>query len=276
MDSEKQKIIVKEIEQWRRSRILPEHYCDFLLNLYLEDGAEKLKSVMGVSAASITNSNWKKWLIGLVILCLITFYFLNFNSFGLPMQTGITGLSILGCYWIGFKQKNKAPIVTSILCGIASTSLLFIGVYLLDLHGVVQAAAYVGYVAFCSLIWMLTGLLGRMSVFHFCGWIGLIGTYSWLLHHQLHDDGWVVFEVSWAPIAFLMLWMAWLVHHKNKQASGVLFVVGCLTFFAPEGYGLLVEGVMSLELIQMLLLGKMVIAAVVLFSLRKKWIEWVM
>ena len=26
--------IVKEIEHWQRSKLLPEQYCDFLLNLY--------------------------------------------------------------------------------------------------------------------------------------------------------------------------------------------------------------------------------------------------
>jgi hypothetical protein len=276
MDAEKRKIIVKEIEQWRRSRILPEHYCDFLLNLYLEDGAEKPKSVMGVSAASISNSNWKNWMIGLAVVCAISYSALNFNSFGIPMQMGVSALFVFICYWLGFSKKSKAPIFTSILCGVASLSLLFIGVYLLDLHGINDAAAYVGYVAFCSVIWMLTGLLGRMSVFHFCGWIGLIGAYGWLLHKNLTEPGWIALQISWVPIALLFIWIAWFVHHKNKQITAVLFAVGCLTFLAPEGYGLLVEGVISSEFIQLLLMVKLIAGVVSLFALRKKWIEWVM
>ncbi|WP_252508902.1 hypothetical protein [Paenibacillus peoriae] len=38
MDQEKKRaILLHEIEHWRRSRLLPEQYCDFLSNLYRED-----------------------------------------------------------------------------------------------------------------------------------------------------------------------------------------------------------------------------------------------
>jgi hypothetical protein len=38
LDQEKKReILLYEIEHWRRSRLLPEQYCDFLSNLYRED-----------------------------------------------------------------------------------------------------------------------------------------------------------------------------------------------------------------------------------------------
>jgi hypothetical protein len=37
LDNEKRNLVVKEIEAWRRSKLLPEQYCDFLQNLYLDD-----------------------------------------------------------------------------------------------------------------------------------------------------------------------------------------------------------------------------------------------
>lgn len=36
MEDQRKKIIVKEIEHWRKNHLLPEHYCIFLLNLYTE------------------------------------------------------------------------------------------------------------------------------------------------------------------------------------------------------------------------------------------------
>ncbi|MCL6585368.1 MAG: hypothetical protein K6T72_02420 [Anoxybacillus sp.] len=36
MNEKRREIIVREIEYWKRSRLLPEHYCDYLLALYTE------------------------------------------------------------------------------------------------------------------------------------------------------------------------------------------------------------------------------------------------
>lgn len=275
MDTEKRKIIVKEIEQWRRSRLLPEHYCDFLKNLYDDEG-EKPRSVMGVSAASISDSNWKPWLVVLAIISAISYSVLNFNSFGISLQIGISALFVVLCYVFAFLQRNKNPIVTPLLCGVASGFMLFIGIYLLHNHGVDSPFAYVSYVAFCSIVWLLTGILGRLGMFHFCGWAGLLFTYGWLLANRFEEPGWGILEISWLPICLIFIWIAWLVHHKNKQTAGILFIVGCLACFAPEGFGLLVNTSVANELIQLSFLCKMIAAGVILFLLRKKWIEWVM
>ena len=47
MDAEKRKMIVREIDHWRRSKLLPEHYCDFLMNLYVDESTPKPASLMG-------------------------------------------------------------------------------------------------------------------------------------------------------------------------------------------------------------------------------------
>lgn len=46
MDLQKRKIIVSEIEYWRKNQLLPEHYCIFLLNLYTE-GTHQESSAAG-------------------------------------------------------------------------------------------------------------------------------------------------------------------------------------------------------------------------------------
>lgn len=45
MSDQKKKIIVAEIENWRKNHLLPEHYCIFLLNLYTEGEAERDRPV---------------------------------------------------------------------------------------------------------------------------------------------------------------------------------------------------------------------------------------
>jgi hypothetical protein len=276
MDAEKRKIIVKEIEHWRRSRLLPEHYCDFLMNLYLEEGMEKPKLLMGVSASAVANSNWKIWMFIMAVIAVLALSALNFNSFGMPMQIGISTLFVVICYVFGYKQKGNAPLVSYILYGIASISLLFIGLYLLNTYEVSSAYAYIGYVAFCSLVWLINGLAGRMGIFQFCGWIGLIGTYGWLLLQKLNNPGLFSLEISWIPVSIVLIWIAWLAHHTNKQSAGVLLLVGGLVWFAPEALTFLVDVNISSRVIQLSFTGKLISAGAVLFLLRKKWVEWVM
>lgn len=43
MDQHRKDVIVKEILYWKENRMLPEHYCDFLLTLYTEGNRPKEK-----------------------------------------------------------------------------------------------------------------------------------------------------------------------------------------------------------------------------------------
>jgi hypothetical protein len=276
MEDDKRKIILKEIEHWRRSRLLPEQYCDFLLNLYLEDGKDKPKSFMGVSADSVVNSNWRIWLIVLAIAGLISFSALNFNSFGMAMQIGLSAIFVLLCYGFGFRKRNDAPLIANVLYGIASVFLLFIGLYIMDIHNIQSSYAHVGYITFCSVIWLLSGIAGRAKVLQFSGWVVLLSTYGWLLAQNLQAPIWWPLELSWFPVSVFFIWMAWLVHHKSKEVSGSLFVVGFISLFAPEVISFLTDVEASSQIIQLSFMFKLMAAGVMLFLLRKKWVEWVM
>ncbi|MCS0823668.1 hypothetical protein NX029_06770 [Cytobacillus firmus] len=51
MDENRKKVIVNELLYWKKSRMLPDRYCDYLLALYTEGSQpkeiKKHKSVMG-------------------------------------------------------------------------------------------------------------------------------------------------------------------------------------------------------------------------------------
>ncbi|MBP1961445.1 hypothetical protein [Paenibacillus aceris] len=275
MDTEKRKVIVREIEHWRRSKLLPEHYCDFLMNLYLDESTPKPASIMGVSVSSIANSSWKIWLVILAAIAALALSALNFNSFGMPMQIGISTLFVIICYSFAYRQFSKSPVISYLLCGAASISLLLLGLYLMDMYDVSSSYTYIGYLAFCSVVWMINGVVGRMGIFQFCGWLGLVGTYGWLLLHKLNAPGWFSLEISWIPVSIVLIWIAWLAHHTNKQVAGILLLVGGLVWFAPEAMTFLTDVNMSSRVIQLSFTGKLVSAGAAFFVLRKKWVEWV-
>jgi hypothetical protein len=277
---EKKKLIIREIEHWRRSRLLPEQYCDFLLNIYVDAEhpatGESKTTILGLSSSNITNSNWKIWVLVLLLAGGLSFAALNFNAFELPLQMGISFVVLAALYIWGGSKREKEPMAAQILLGMASLFLLFIGVYLMKLHGAEAPVLVVGYVFLTSLIWVITGLAARLALFQLCGWVALVFCYGWLLHHQLDTIDWITLELSWTPLAILFCWMSWMVHERNKQIGLVFFLLGLIVWYMPELYGMLYAEKYGAQTIQWLLLGKMCVQAIVLYVWRKKWTVWVL
>lgn len=51
MNSQRKRIIISEIQYWKKNKLLPEHYCDFLITLYAQgelEEAESLKNEKGI------------------------------------------------------------------------------------------------------------------------------------------------------------------------------------------------------------------------------------
>lgn len=78
MDDHRKKVITNEIEYWKQNRLLPEHYCDFLLNLYSEGGSESpIKKKRLLSAPVFINII----LASLLSLTVFLFYFTELSLF---------------------------------------------------------------------------------------------------------------------------------------------------------------------------------------------------
>jgi hypothetical protein len=270
---EKRKIIIKEIENWRRSKVLPEHYCDFLMNLYQDDEV-KTTSWNTVSKTSIRNSHWKLWLLIGVILTAVCVIVFNFNLFPIPMQIGISTFFILLCYLLGILKLHKNKSISYMFLGTASIFLLFIGQHLMKLHGVEDALWVLGYLVLCSIIWIVIGIILKLGLFQFCGWTGLIMFYGWILHSRIDEIHWFQIQMFWIPLTVIFIWLGWLLHHRNKSLGNVYFLVGIFLWFVPDVY-LIMMTESTDQWMQVSFIGKIGIAGILLFVLRKKWTEWV-
>jgi uncharacterized membrane protein (UPF0136 family) len=273
MNADQRKLIVREIEGWRKSRLLPEHYCDFLLNLYLEDHATREKQVGGISFTAIQNSNWKLWMMIIGVIAVIALFVLNFSSFGLPMQIGVSGLLVALFYMVGASRRNKVPIASFASFGIGSVIMLYVGLYLLGERDASQLGIVI-FVALCSVVWMVTGIMARFPVLHFCGWAVMLLVYGWFLHQNLENFDWVGIQMGWVPAALVLGWLGWLFQHTNKSVGAVLLLVGLLTWFVPEIFGLVWTEIAQ-NVLQTSLVVKLLLAGILMFVFRKKWTEWV-
>lgn len=273
MDEEKRKIIVKEIRHWRNSKLLPEHYCDFLLHLYqnnLEDKEVKTKRSSGFIEGVI---NWKKWMFGFAFALGIGWFAVHFTSFPFPMQIAAALLAVALCYSLGTLQINRSPLLSYLGFGAGSVLFLLAGIEILKLQGMDEPLPVVIHLGLSSLVWIATGLLARMNLFHFCGWVGLLLIYGWLLLQGIVEFRWWLAQTAWLPLSVLLLTAAWMLRNKWRQGGTVLFVVGSLLWFTPELFALAATGYN--ESVQYWMVGKMALAIAILFAFRKTWTQWV-
>lgn len=274
MDQDKRMTIVAEIEHWKRSKLLPEQYCEFLLNLYADKREEPEKSMMGISTAAVRNSSGKWWAALFAIIGIIAFVGIHFTSFPFGMQTGIAAAGTALLYMLGAVWRVKQPAASYLCFGVGSVLLLLAGLYLLEAKGMTGGLPVLFYVALCSMIWIATGIAARLPVFHLAGWLALFLIYGIVLRHNIKDMDWIGLELSWVPVSLVLVWLGWLFHHVNKQIAAMLLVVGLLGWFGAEIYGLVWTELDSGRL-QLLLAIKLGIGCSLLFAMRKKWVEWV-
>lgn len=168
MDDHRRKIITNEIKYWKQNRLLPEHYCDFLLNLYTEGSAET------DSTQDKRPGNTKVLvsfiLIGLLSLSVFLFYFTELSLF---LQTALItffGIStlLLVLYLIKKSFFDLIPLLASALL------LLITSVQAAEL--IFPASPSILYIvtALNCLLWIAAGVKWAMVSFKLSGVIGLI------------------------------------------------------------------------------------------------------
>ncbi|GAE24723.1 hypothetical protein JCM9140_674 [Halalkalibacter wakoensis JCM 9140] len=102
MDEKRKEIIVNEIKNWKETKLLPAHYCDFLLTLYTEgqqDDKETKQSFV---------LRWYPFVPFIVIhlLFLLTIVVIYFTDFSNVMQIAIAVPFVLAIILIGSKSAH--------------------------------------------------------------------------------------------------------------------------------------------------------------------------
>ena len=261
MDPVKRHTIIKEIERWRNSKLLPEHYCDFLLNLYIEEQEQfpSAKNYLG----GVRETLFVKSFLIICFSILILAFSLYFNSYHPMLQTmiAITFPSIL--YGIGLMVRKKKPMISYILIGISSIFLLLISEYILKLNGWNSEPMIVSVIAVSGFIWIVIGFAANIPLLHFCGWTCVLMTYIWLIQWIHPSPGWLALQLYTLPVFLLLIMVGKNILSRNKSAGWVLFISSSTFWVMPEVYSLVfaeVSGIilyptMIIKLIVMMILG---------------------
>ncbi|MFC5604062.1 hypothetical protein [Sporosarcina koreensis] len=102
MNAQRKKIIMAEINYWKQNKLLPEHYCNFLITLYSQGDLEQ-----EISATDAVLSKEKKKINTRVIFIQFLYILIAFAVLGMSLKlwtfffTGkmmlLVGLLIMNC-----------------------------------------------------------------------------------------------------------------------------------------------------------------------------------
>lgn len=177
---ERKKIIIEEIKYWKKSHLLPEHYCNFLLTLYTggqetEDEQTELKK---------GNSNQLSLLIfitiGLAIFGL-TFLVIYFTDFLPLMQMTIVIFFSAIMFALG-KQIKRYDVRFVHIYIVMTVLMLFIAT--VDIVGFIfpdQPIAIMWTIIITCMVWLVIGKKYNLKYLLFSGTIGLLVVIYFLL-----------------------------------------------------------------------------------------------
>ncbi|KWX70410.1 hypothetical protein D3C73_493270 [compost metagenome] len=272
MNLEKREIILREIQYWRRSKVLPEQYCDFLSNLY--DDEAGVKDSNPISLRNLQQGSIKIWLFGFGIISLIFLISLYFSVFPWPLQLATALCVLIVCYGYSYIYRDRNNMISLVLAGAGSVLTLGFGLWLIALHDLDPDFWRPLLIAGCGLLWVVLGFFLRISLLHFCGFAFWALLYAGFFGQQRPDASILELELLYLPLCVLMVWLSWLLHHRVNGVSGVYLGVGVSLWIMPEIDALLLRQDFP-QWVSLILILKIAAGLALLFIFRKKWITWV-
>lgn len=170
MENSKTEIIIKEIKYWKEHRLLPEHYCDFLLTLYTE-GDESKQNTKNFSLKSMLFHFWIYFLIAQLPITFLVIYFTEM-SYVLQMFLFLIFIVIsIVSAWFLYKNNSKYVHIPMIVGALISflVSVHFIGYTFPD-----QKLIMLFNILVNCILWIVLGIKMKMSYFVISGGIGAI------------------------------------------------------------------------------------------------------
>jgi len=272
LNLEKRDIILREIQYWRKNRLLPEQYCDFLTNLYDDEATAKDNNP--VSLNNLKQGSIKIWLFAFGLISLIFLISLYFSVFpwGLQLATALSVLLV--CYGFSGVLRERQRVMSLILAGIGSILTLGFGMWMIALHNLDPDVWRPVLIAVCGLLWCILGFVLRIGLLQYCGFGFWALLYAGFFGGVRPEASVLELELLWLPLCGLMIWISWLLHHRVQGVSGVYFAVGTTLWIMPELDRLLLRPDYP-QWVSLILIVKIAAGLALLFLSRKKWITWV-
>ena len=162
MNRQRRETIIQEIEYWKRSRLLPEHYCDYLLALYTEGDARS------------HGRRWRSSLAaGLCLLLPAVALVIYFTELSFVLQTLLFALFLAACLFFCWRWRNKRELLHFPLIG-SAWILLVASILEVDRYFPRQTGALVAVVLGNCVLWFVVGRLLHLRYFSLAAVSGVL------------------------------------------------------------------------------------------------------
>lgn len=174
MSNQRKQIILNEITFWKKNKLLPERYCDFLMTLYTEGNQEDEKQI-GKAKHSVKGQEKRKnkWLFIVFPLLAIVLFTLLFTLDSIWLTAIPAAILAIGTFIAAFYFAEKNGLLTSILYISGALVLFGLSVKLcltfLPGNNIALYSVLIGN----SLFWLLSGVTLKLIYFTISGVLGI-------------------------------------------------------------------------------------------------------
>ncbi|EWG08914.1 hypothetical protein PBF_21598 [Cytobacillus firmus DS1] len=165
MEENRKKIIVNELLHWKKSRMLPDQYCDYLLALYTEgnqpEEAKKRKNKVLLYLANLIT----------LLLIPISALLIYFTELSITLQTVILILFFSACIFFVFYFSRKVKVMHVPIISAALILLMGSVGFVSEIYPDNERILYVSLVMNCVL-WLYAGLKWKFLYLWISGGLG--------------------------------------------------------------------------------------------------------
>lgn len=180
MNPQRKRMIISEIKYWKQNKLLPEHYCDFLITLYAQ--GEDEKEVKATEAVLVKEKKkLRRTIIMLSILAIIVsgcmFAFVQYPGLTLALTAVVSLLFLLLTLRKSTVQLGVAPF----LYILASFMLLLMSLKLWSVFFEGHTMLLIGLLILNCALWLFAGRMLKLLYFTISGAAGLLLIIGFLL-----------------------------------------------------------------------------------------------
>ncbi|WP_153733202.1 hypothetical protein [Sporosarcina obsidiansis] len=178
MTTEKKKIIISEIQYWKKNKLLPEHYCDFLITLYTQ--GEELDEVSSKVPSTLQKER-RQYRAKQMMILLISLLLAGIASVAMFMLTEYPTATLLSASVLALLLLVLASGKTFIKKGFAPFLYISMAFLILMMSLKIWTAFFndettllIGLLVLNCSLWLFTGRLLKLLYFTISGSLGLL------------------------------------------------------------------------------------------------------
>ncbi|MBO0586525.1 hypothetical protein [Sporosarcina sp. E16_8] len=173
MNPQRKRMIISEIKYWKQNKLLPEHYCDFLITLYTQGGDEKV--VKSTEAILVKEKKKLNRIISMfsilaVIVSGAMFVFVQYPELTITLAAVVSFLFLLLTISKSIIKIGVAPV----LYILASLMLLLMSLKLWVIFFEGHTMLLIGLLILNCALWLFAGRMLKLQYFTISGSAGLL------------------------------------------------------------------------------------------------------